>query len=259
MNIEGSVGTLHTLVPPKAAGPSQDRVVKIAAISFFVVAVVTLGVAVLGGDDRVETKTAAGQAVEKVIEKVVFVDRPVPASPQVAVAESGEDDDKNSKDSSNKSRRVARAKAKPKGNNDKKAVTDERTKQLLERMGMSTPAGNANLTNRNSRQSSSRSGSGAGTLTSNQVKSVVNRNKRGAQSCYEQALKKGEAPDNKDLRVDFKLTVGSSGMVKKILVKGAGPRYPNLTRCLKRSVGKWVFPASSSDSPVEFPIVFTPR
>ena len=260
VNIEGGVGTLHTLVPPKASGPSQDRVVKIAAIGFFVVAVCTLGVAVLGGDDRVETKTTAGQAVEKVIEKVVFVDRPVPTPPQVAIAESGEEEaDDDAQANRARNRRAVKAKAKTKSTNDKKTATDERTQELLKRMGMNTPEGNARLQNRNSRQSSSRGGAGGGALTSNQVKNVVGRNKRGAQSCYERALKQGEAPDDKDLRVDFSLTVGSSGMVKKVLVKGAGPRYPNLARCLKRSVSKWVFPSSSSDSPVEFPIVFTPR
>lgn len=258
MNIEGGVGALHTLVPPKAVGASQDRVVKIAAVGFFVVAVATLGVAVFGGDDRVETKTVAGKAVEKVIEKVVFVDRPVAASPEVAGADGISDGDENDESGAAKNRRVVKAKAKPKGTDDKKTVTDERTKELLERMGMSAPVGNANLASRTSRQSS-RNGNGAGALTSNQVKSVVNRNKRGAQSCYERALKQGEAPDDKDLRVDFNLTVGSSGMVKSVLVRGAGTRYPTLTQCLKRSVGKWVFPPSSSDSPVEFPIVFTPR
>jgi len=257
-NIEAGVGTLHTLVPPKASGPSQDRVVKLAAIGFFVVALATLGVAVLGGDERVETKTSAGQAVEKVIEKVVFVDSP-PEEPPLAAVDPGqaeESEENSSPDVQN--RRVAKPKTKPKVANNKKAPQDDRTKELMERMGMSAPTSAARLASRAPKQGSVGGGSN-NTLTSNQVKTVVNRNKRGVQSCYERALKQGEAPDDKDLRVDFKLTVGSSGMVKNVLIRGAGSRYPNLTTCLKRSVTKWVFPSSSGDSPVEFPFVFTPR
>jgi hypothetical protein len=90
------------------------------------------------------------------------------------------------------------------------------------------------------------------------MKAVVDKNKRSLKACYERALRKAEAPDDRDVRVNFNLKVGSSGTVKRAALSGEGARLPSLGRCLSQTVKRWVFPPSAGDSDLEFPFVFTP-
>ncbi len=256
LDIEGGVGALHTLSPPRAMDQRQNRITFLAAVGFLIVALFTLGVAIavaLVSEDQQEEPETAVQIVEKVVEKVVFRDRPNDDRPSARGAENPQQ--KESKPAS--SRRIAKAgKRKPK---QKGQETDAKTRELMERLGISAPSGNAPVGSRKKQGQEKASGSGSGQLTSNQLKSVVNRNKRSLKSCYERALKTGEAPDDSDVRVDFKVKVGSSGMVKNVALAGQGARIRSLNSCLTRSVKKWVFPSSSGTSDVEFPFVFTPR
>ena len=91
------------------------------------------------------------------------------------------------------------------------------------------------------------------------MKGVVNRNKSALKACYERALKTGEAPVDRDIKVRFNVTVGTSGKVQGLTLGGDARNLPSLTRCLKGSVLKWIFPPNGEDSRLEFPFVFTPR
>ncbi|MCP4600571.1 MAG: AgmX/PglI C-terminal domain-containing protein [Proteobacteria bacterium] len=248
----GGVGALHTLAPPRPGSQSQNRIIMLAAIGFFFAAVCTLGVAVFSGSEAAEVETSV-KTVERVIEKVIYLDRPEEKSPAVSVATRPQTD-KAKATTSRKSPRTTKRKTKEK----KESPSDARTRELMERLGVSAPGGGVPIGTKSKTQGSGR-GSSKASLTENQLKSVVNRNKSRMKSCYERALRQGEAPDNKDIRVNFKVKVGSSGMVKYVSLGGEGARVVTLNSCLKRSVKKWVFPSSSGDSDLEFPFVFTPR
>lgn len=247
-NFEHGVGALHTLEPPRPADLKQNRAIMIASIGFFIIAIATLGVALFGGGETVETKTV--NTVEKIVEKVVYRDRLIEAPSTIT---SGDTANSALDTSTNK-----KAKAKPKQKTYKKDETDAKTRELMERMGLSAPVGGAPV-GRRAEQPVSGSKGTASALTENQLKGVVNRNKTLLKSCYERALKQGEAPDDKDIRVNFRLTVGSSGMVKNVAITGEGSRIGSLQTCLLQSVKKWVFPVSAGESVLEFPFMFTPR
>jgi predicted Zn finger-like uncharacterized protein len=257
IEIEGDVGTLRSLVPPKPAGGLHSRMILLAAVGFFAVSLVTLGVALFSDGDSGETKTSV-QTVEKVIERVVYLDRPAGDSSLLSITERPRTEKDEEQDTEEGLQKSKLGKGVSKSLEDKSGEPDARTKELIERMGVSAPTGGAPVGGEAKKQAPNRA-SGVGLLTANQVKAVVDSNKRELKSCYERALKQGEAPDDRDIRVDFKVTVGSSGMVKRVDIAGEGAGVSNLSSCLKRSVGKWVFPQSSQDSPIEFPFVFSPR
>ncbi len=249
-NFEGGVGALHTLAPPRA-GSQQNRMIMMAAVGFFIVAVVTLGIAIFGGSNTPETKTTI-QTVEKVIERVVYRERP-----KQELAATNLDKESAEKNNSRSQRKWSRTgKKKPKDSGQK---VDAKTKALMDRFGVSAPGGAAPIGRTRKSGGDKASNTGSGSLTANQLKGVVNRNKNGLKSCYERALKQGAAPEDRDVKVVFKIKVGSSGMVKKVSLGGEGARIGSLNNCLSRSVRKWVFPSSSGDSDLEFPFLFTPR
>ena len=133
---------------------------------------------------------------------------------------------------------------------------DEKTRALMERL--SGPASRNREIGGNTSKRATSTGKPTSALSTGQMKSVVNKNKSALKACYERSLKKGEAPEERDVRVNFKLNVGSSGLVKQATLSGEGSRLPSLNTCLKRAVKKWVFPPSTGDSTLEFPFVFTP-
>ncbi len=250
LSTESHIGSIHSLAPPRPVYKNQ-RMTMFAAVGFFIVAAVTLGVAIFGGEGTGEAKTV--ETVEKVIEKVVYRDRIIEKEVEVAVASSDQVSSKKLKKN-----RVS-------GGADRKKVgqdgqsSNARTRELMERFGMSAPLGSAPVSDREIGGSGTRPSSPTEELTANQVKSVVNRNKSQLKTCYERALRIGEAPEDRDLRADFKLLVGSSGMVKMVKIGGEAGRLTSLQRCLSQSVKKWIFPSSATASPVEFPFLFTPR
>ncbi|MCP4679920.1 MAG: DUF4339 domain-containing protein, partial [Deltaproteobacteria bacterium] len=203
-DFEGGVGALHTLAPPRAAS-QQNRMVMLAAVGFFIVAVVTLSIAIFSGGDTPETKTTI-QTVEKVIERVVYRDRP---KQELAASDiEGEPGEKNNSRTQRKGPRATKKKPKSSGQE-----VDAKTKALMERFGVSAPGGAAPIGRTRKSSSDKASNTGSGSLSANQLKSVVNRNKNGLTSCYERALKQGAAPEDRDVKVLFKIKVGSSGMV----------------------------------------------
>lgn len=108
------------------------------------------------------------------------------------------------------------------------------------------------------RANSARAGSGNNGLSARQVSEVVSKNRSTLQVCYERELKKGAAPAWSDVKVTFHANVGTSGTVTGVRMSGSGSQLPGLQKCLGSVVKKWIFPASSAGSSVEFPIVFTP-
>lgn len=244
---ETDVARLHSLTPPRSGG---SRVYLLASVGFFVTALVTLLVVISGGGESSAETQSSVQTVEKIVEKVVYRDRIV----EKEVFKERKNEASNAKSSKRTNGQVMAARTKKV---QKKLPTDDKTKELMARLSMNTPAGRGPIAPKNNRSAEENSTT-TNALTANQLKRVVNQNKGALKTCYERSLKKGEAPDNKDLRVNFKLTVGKSGMVKNVNFGGAGAKLPTLKSCLNRSVKQWIFPASKGDSDLEFPFVFTP-
>jgi hypothetical protein len=247
--MESSVADIQSISPPRVTG--ADRWVKIAAVGFFGLSIIVLVVVLFftGG-------SAEGEVVEKVVEvvkervvevekeKIVYRDRPVL---DMGETSSGGGEKGGSKKGGGK-----------KGGGGKDL--DAEKKRLLEQMGLSSPSGDHKLVGGTSGgKSGSAGGSSSSALTQQQIRATVNKNRSSLQLCYERSLKQGEAPEDRDVKVLTKFTVSPSGMVKSVGVGGSGAKLPGLKGCIERSVKKWVFPASSGSSPVEFPTLFTPK
>ncbi len=229
---------------------TQRRVVLLAAVGFFFVAIVVF---------LMEFLSPEKEYVTEYVEKVVYRDRIV----EVPSSQSRPGRGKNSGNSAGKSSgrsakgRKGTQKTKTKLASTNKEQMDDKTKKLMEQLGLSGPGGGQIGNGR--RKNGSTKANGLGKLSETQLKSVVNRNKARLKVCYERALKQGDAPPDRDIRVNFSFVVGSSGMVKNIKLGGSGAQFLSLRQCLERSVKKWVFPPSTGNSPVEFPFLFTPR
>ena len=139
-------------------------------------------------------------------------------------------------------------------------TAEEKKRRLLEQLGMGGTGADPTLVGGGSSAHDTGAGGGDGQgLSQKDFSNVVGKNKGGLQVCYEQALKKGEVPEDRDVKVLVKLAVGGSGMVKSAVVAGSGAQYPGLKSCIEKSAKKWIFPASSGESAAEFPFLFTPK
>ena len=253
------IASLQSISPTRPAGP--DRWVKFAAVGFFALAVLVLGVIIVFGEGTAEIKTVV-EIKERVIERVVYKDRPIEGTSvriQDRPPKSGEDG--SGSGSAGTQKGSGSSKYKSSGKSAPKVESaEERKKRLLAQMSGGPPVGNHDLVGGTSAQDSSGGSSSGGTaLSSKQLSGVVNKNKGRLQICYEQSLKKSEAPDDRDVKIMLRATVGGSGMVKNVNIGGAGAKLPSLKSCMERSIKKWVFPASSGESKIEFPFLFTPK
>jgi predicted Zn finger-like uncharacterized protein len=96
-------------------------------------------------------------------------------------------------------------------------------------------------------------GGGASALTADQVRAVVARERSSVQSCYERAMR--GRTQAADVRVTVVATVGSSGVVTSVSVRGGSD--PTMTQCIQGAVRRWRFPAAAGSSQPEIPFLFT--
>lgn len=236
------------------APPRTSRLPLLVAGAFFVTALGVLGAVVMTG--QTEPPPPEIRTVEKVVEKIVYRDRYIesPATacdngstPEAASPELNAAGNKGASQASKK-RRASR--------NDPSA--DEETLALMAQLGVATPRSGGPVGGGVTAAGDKRPEKSGSTLSADQMKGVINRNKGSLKSCYERSLKKGEASSEHDLKVEFKVTIGAGGTVRRLSLGGGADRHPTLSKCLERSVKRWVFPASSGESKLAFPFVFTP-
>lgn len=82
---------------------------------------------------------------------------------------------------------------------------------------------------------------------------MVSKNRPELQRCYEVAVR-GMA-DAPTVRMDVDVTVGVSGTVTRVRARGSG--VGDLRECIERSVRRWRFPSSGSETQTSFPVVFS--
>ncbi|HJL14915.1 MAG TPA: GYF domain-containing protein [Sandaracinaceae bacterium LLY-WYZ-13_1] len=131
---------------------------------------------------------------------------------------------------------------------------DEETRARLARFADDNTAG-AQLNNIPTRDPLGESGRGGGqSLGGEQIRSVVSREQRAVQQCWQTALRQvGAAPDH-DTRIEVAVTIGASGTVTSARARGRG--IGNLTECIERTVRRWRFPRSSGTTRTSIPFVF---
>ena len=132
-----------------------------------------------------------------------------------------------------------------------KQLTAEQ-KEMLERMGGGLNQGPSNI--RSSADSSRGSGSQAGSLTAEQLSSVVNNGRKNLQRCYETALRGSNSQET--VRLDVEIQVSPSGNVTSVHTGGKG--LPGMEDCITRTVRMWRFPMSGEATQTRFPVVFQP-
>jgi hypothetical protein len=104
-----------------------------------------------------------------------------------------------------------------------------------------------------SQASESQRGTGSGEgLNADQIRTVVAREQRGLQACWEVAIRGLRTVPT--TRMDVDVTIGQSGSVTQATARGVG--VGNLSECLERNVRRWRFPASGDTSRTSFPVVF---
>ncbi|MBW2277859.1 MAG: DUF4339 domain-containing protein, partial [Deltaproteobacteria bacterium] len=250
--MESSIADIQSISPPQVTG--ADRWVKFAAVGFFGLAIVVLVVVLFftGGSAEGEVVKEVVEVVkERVVEvereKIVYRDRPVLDMGESGAQQRGSKGGGGGKKGGGK-----------KGGGERDLDAEKR--KLLEQMGIHGPSGDHKLVGAQAGDKKGGSGgSSSSALSEGQIRSTVNKNRSSLQMCYERSLKQGEAPEDRDVKVLTRFTVAPSGMVKTVNVGGSGAKLSGLKSCIERSVKKWVFPASSGTSPVDFPTLFTPK
>jgi predicted Zn finger-like uncharacterized protein len=252
--MESALAGIQSITPPRPTG--ADRWVKVAAIGFFGVAVAVLVFILFFNEGSAERQVVERVFVDRVVEKekIVYRDRETGAvrlgGSDVAADGAGKGGQKTGK-----------LVGKPKDADKAGAAVDtaeEKKRRLLEQLGMSGTGADPSLVGGSAAHDTGSVGGGKG-LSQKDFANVVGKNKGGLQICYEQSMKKGETPEDRDVKVLLNLAVGGSGMVKSAVVGGAGAQYPGLKSCIEKATKKWIFPASSGESAAEFPFVFTPK
>ncbi|MBN2802997.1 MAG: zinc-ribbon domain-containing protein [Deltaproteobacteria bacterium] len=221
----------------------------LAALGFVATSATVLTLVIIIGNSKTETIVK-----EKIIEKtqVVYRDRPIDDKSDV------KQDGSSSSPAVAKSSNTAKKRVASSADNSSAAdaapmTADERKRQLMAQL-----SGADGIALKGGTSSGTSSGSGSDALSQSQMSKVVSKNRSSLQLCYERAMKSGSAPTDRDLKVTFDVAIGMSGMVKTVKLSGSGTSYTSLKTCLDSSVKKWAFPASSGNSQVQFPIVFTP-
>ncbi|MFW6023310.1 MAG: GYF domain-containing protein, partial [Myxococcota bacterium] len=91
-------------------------------------------------------------------------------------------------------------------------------------------------------------------LDARKLSGVVRENRPELVRCYEKAIRgMGDPPT---VRMDVDVTVGMSGTVTR--VRARGNDVAGLRDCIERSVRRWRFPSSGSETRTSFPVVFQP-
>jgi len=97
-------------------------------------------------------------------------------------------------------------------------------------------------------------GAASGTPKEGVINAVVNKheNKVAITACYERALKRDEKLRSGKMNVS--LTVKPSGIPGNISIT-APPEFASVEACIKQAVRRWMFPASSEEYQIEFPLI----
>lgn len=244
-----NVSQMPSILPPPIAG--TGRAWKLLAILGLLVAVgaVVALIVVMGKEPprAVEKEKIVHQT------QVVYRDRPV-----AAVADSDTQPEEGGVDSDSAQRPPIPSPAVRRGKRPSRPETAaERKKRLMAELADSGDGIKLKGGTVQSRPAEEPGGAGD-SLSQKQMRAVVSKHRGSLQLCYERAMKSGAAPTDRDLKVTFTVSVGRSGMVKSARLAGSGTGYTSLKNCLHTSVKKWMFPASTGNSQVQFPIVFTP-
>jgi predicted Zn finger-like uncharacterized protein len=133
----------------------------------------------------------------------------------------------------------------------KKELT-EAQRAMLARMG-GDGASLSDLATK-SAQGSTGPARGGGSLTASELSSVVNRNKKQLQRCYETALRGSGSDDT--VRLDVSITIAPSGGISAVQLAGNG--LPGMNECIERTVRTWRFPSAGEATPMHFPLLFQP-
>jgi hypothetical protein len=84
-----------------------------------------------------------------------------------------------------------------------------------------------------------------------EIAAVIKRGRSDLQACYQRALR--QDPSLTQARVTITISVGTSGMVKRITTDPSHPPAA-LDACIRESVTRWAFPLSSVDYQAELPL-----
>lgn len=93
-------------------------------------------------------------------------------------------------------------------------------------------------------------------LTGAQISKVVKNNKTAIQKCIEKTTK-NNGGDMKTAKRKLKLVIKIDGRVQDASITHGPTNASDLGRCITRSAKKWVFPAASSESEVEIPLILS--
>ncbi|MDD5308507.1 MAG: protein kinase [Deltaproteobacteria bacterium] len=99
--------------------------------------------------------------------------------------------------------------------------------------------------------------SGKGGPLTPQRQKVVNANRSELKRCYDQGLIEGKVPADRDLVINFKVSVDKTGVVRSVSLSGRGAVIPELNTCLENTVKTWVFPSSAHGDSIKFSFAFT--
>jgi len=125
---------------------------------------------------------------------------------------------------------------------------------LMERFGQQAGTATAANIRVGSEPAAGAAGATGVGLNARQLGDTVGRNRPSLRRCYETAVRgMGDPPT---VRMDVDVTVGSTGVVTRVHVRGSD--LGSLATCVESAVRRWRFPASGNSTQTSFPVVFQP-
>jgi hypothetical protein len=110
---------------------------------------------------------------------------------------------------------------------------------------------------RNSTKTSRKSSKRGKGLDRSTISSVMNQNAGGLEHCYRKSLKKDSSFGA--VKTRLKLIVGTGGRVARKTISLSGKyRNTRLESCIKNTVVRWYFPKAPGETPVRYPLNFSP-
>ena len=168
-------------------------------------------------------------------------------------------DRKQASKSSNLSKKKSNKKSKSKASQTAKSTKNKKAKQANSKKLKTTVKSKQTKRSKPSKSSrkktvSKKNGKG---LDYSTISTIMNQNAGGLENCYRKALKKDSSFGA--VRTRLKFRVSPQGRVARKTISLSGVyRRTRLESCIQNTVVRWYFPKAKGETPVKYPLTFTP-
>ena len=167
-------------------------------------------------------------------------------------------DRKQASRSSSLSNKKSKKKSKPKASQTSKSAKKQKAQKSKKAKSKKSKSKQAKRSKspKSSRKKAVSRKSGKG-LDYSTISTIMNQNSGGLENCYRKALKKDSSFG--EVRTRLKFRVSPEGRVARKTISLTGVyRRTRLESCIQNTVVRWYFPKAKGETPVRYPLTFTP-